>query len=163
MKALLTSLLAASLLLTVTTSLAEPVDFELPDLTGKKQRLSDYRGKWVVVNYWATWCPPCLEEMPDLDDFHVRHKDKDAVVLGVNMEDIGVDQLSRFVDSLMVSYPILRDKPRPFTELGNITGMPTSFIVSPEGEVVAYQVGIIRAQDLDAFLARKAGKVSSKD
>ena len=163
MKALLTSLLAASLLLTVTTSLAETVDFELLDLTGKKQRLSDYRGKWVVVNYWATWCPPCLEEMPDLDDFHTRHKDKDAVVLGVNMEDIGVEQLSRFVDSLMVSYPILRDKPRPFTELGNIPGMPTSFIVSPEGEVVAYQVGIIRAQDLDAFLERKAGKVSSKD
>ena len=163
MKALLTSLLAASLLLTVTTSPAETVDFELLDLTGKKQRLSDYRGKWVVVNYWATWCPPCLEEMPDLDDFHVRHKDKDAVVLGVNMEDIGVEQLSRFVDSLMVSYPILRDKPRPFTELGNIPGMPTSFIVSPEGEVVAYQVGIIRAQDLDAFLERKAGKVSSKD
>ena len=61
----------------------------MPDLSGKMRSLEDYRGKWVIVNYWATWCPPCQEEIPDLVDFHDSHKDTDAVVLGVNFEDIG--------------------------------------------------------------------------
>ncbi|MEW8429404.1 MAG: TlpA family protein disulfide reductase, partial [gamma proteobacterium symbiont of Ctena orbiculata] len=65
---------------------AETVDFELPGLDGKRYRLSDYRGKWVLVNYWATWCPSCREELPELEVFHNNHKDTDAVVLGVAME-----------------------------------------------------------------------------
>ncbi|MBI5041729.1 MAG: TlpA family protein disulfide reductase, partial [Gammaproteobacteria bacterium] len=61
---------------------AEPVDFSLPDVQGKQRNLSEFRGQWVVVNFWATWCPPCLEEIPDLVLFHERHQAKDAMVLG---------------------------------------------------------------------------------
>ena len=76
---------------------AKTVDFELAGLEGKRHKLSDYRGKWVVVNYWATWCPPCLEEMPELEMFHNNHKDKDAIVLGVNLEKIDAALLRGFV------------------------------------------------------------------
>jgi thiol-disulfide isomerase/thioredoxin len=62
------------------------VDFSMSGIDGKEYRLSDFKGKWVLVNFWATWCPPCLEEMPELEIFHSRHKDSNAVVIGVNYE-----------------------------------------------------------------------------
>ena len=72
-------------------------DFTLPDIDGRAHSLSDYRGKWVLVNYWATWCPPCLEELPELEVFHTNAEGK-AVVLGVNMEEIDEPQLRAFVE-----------------------------------------------------------------
>lgn len=129
------------------------VDFSLPDLDGKPHTLSQHRGKWVVVNYWATWCPPCLKEMPELEDFHARHEHKDAVVLGVNMEDVSVERLREFVDEYFISFPILRDRPRPRTELGTIPGLPTSFLIRPDGRLAARQVGPLTAEHLEKFIA----------
>ena len=116
---------------------AEPVDYSLPDLTGKTHSIADYRGKWVIVNYWATWCPPCQEEIPDLVDFNERHKDKDAVVIGVNFEDIDQEQLASFVDSFLISYPVLRSEPLPATPLGPVPGLPTTYIIAPDGSPVS--------------------------
>jgi thiol-disulfide isomerase/thioredoxin len=143
------------LLLLNTTGMAEPVDYSLPDLQGKEHSLADYRGKWVVVNYWATWCPPCQEEIPDLVDFHDRHKEHDAVVIGINFEDIGEEQLATFVDSFMITYPILRSEPLAVTPLGDIPGLPTTFIIAPDGSPVARQVGPITGKQLDEYIARK--------
>lgn len=140
---------------------AESIDFALPDLKGQTHRLSDYRGKWVVVNYWATWCPPCLDEIPELEVFHDAHKDSDAVVLGVNLEDIGLEQLHTFVEEQFISYPILVDQPRARTELGIVPGMPTTYVVSPSGEVVARQVGPITKEMLEAFLERQKAQRAS--
>ena len=132
-------------------STATTVDFTLPDLEGGEKRLSDFRGKWVVVNYWATWCPPCLEEMPELELFHNTHKET-AVVLGVNMETIDPAILKAFVNDQFLSYPILLDTPRPKTELGTIPGLPTTYLVSPEGAVVARQVGTVTGEMLERFI-----------
>jgi len=137
------------------TGVAEPVDYSLPDVNGKKHSLADYRGKWVIVNYWATWCPPCQEEIPDLVEFHDRHKDDDAVVIGINFEDIGEEQLSAFVDSFLISYPILRSEPLAETPLGSIPGLPTTFIIAPDGSPVARQVGPVTGKQLDDYIARK--------
>ncbi|MBT2969781.1 MAG: thiol-disulfide oxidoreductase [gamma proteobacterium symbiont of Ctena orbiculata] len=131
---------------------AETVDFELPGLDGKHYRLSDYRGKWVLVNYWATWCPPCREELPELEVFHNNHKDTDAVVLGVAMERIEMPRLKAFVDEQFLSYPILIAKPAARTELGRVPGLPTSFLVNPEGKLVARQVGPLTLEDLESFI-----------
>ncbi len=141
-------------------ALAETVDFALQDLDGRKHRLSDYRGKWVLVNYWATWCPPCLEEIPELEVFHSNHKDSDAVVLGVNMEDIELAKLRVFVAEQFISYPILRARPESVSPLGSISGLPTSYLVSPQGRVVARQVGPITAQLLEDYLDRQAAKIN---
>ncbi|MCU7844004.1 MAG: TlpA family protein disulfide reductase [Candidatus Thiodiazotropha sp. (ex Monitilora ramsayi)] len=133
--------------------MAEPVDFELEGLDGKTYKLSDYRGKWVLVNYWATWCPPCREELPELEVFHANHKDKDAVVLGVAMERIKKERLQAFVDDQFISYPILMMKPAASTELGRVPGLPTSYLIDPKGELAARQVGPVTLEDLEAFIA----------
>jgi len=141
---------------------AETVDFSLPDLKGTIKNLSDYRGKWVVVNYWATWCPPCLTEIPELISFHETHKDKDAVVIGVALEDIELAELNEFVESYFLNYPILRKKPAAKSNLGIISGLPTSFLVSPKGEVIAKQTGGVTAKMIEDFIAeQKQSKTSA--
>jgi len=148
-------LVVVFIILFAVTGVAEPVDYSLPDVNGKKHSLADYKGKWVIVNYWATWCPPCQEEIPDLVEFHDRHKDDDAVVIGINFEDIGEEQLSAFVDSFLISYPILRSEPLAETPLGSIPGLPTTFIIAPDGSPVARQVGPVTGKQLDDYIARK--------
>ncbi len=130
------------------------VDFTLKDLQGKTHNLSDYRGKWVIVNYWATWCPPCLEEIPDLSDFHDEHKDKDAVVLGINNEELPLAKLTDFSESYLVSYPIL-PAPRNASAdymLGPVPALPTTYIVSPAGRVMARQVGPLTSEMIESFM-----------
>jgi len=134
---------------------AEPVDFSLPDIQGVTHKLSEYRGKWVVVNYWATWCPPCLSEIPELVDFHEEHKDKDAVVIGVNFEDIGVSGLKQFSEEYFINYPVLQEKPAASSALGPIPGLPTSYLVSPSGELIARQVGPVTAKLITDFIAKQ--------
>jgi thiol-disulfide isomerase/thioredoxin len=135
---------------------AEPVDFTLPDLEGKSVKLSDFRGKWVVVNYWATWCPPCLDEIPELVDFHETYRDKNAVVIGVDFEDIELEKLKTFVEDYFMSYPVLRMKPAPRSELGIISGLPTTFLISPKGELKAKQTGPITAKMIEDFIAQES-------
>lgn len=139
-------------LVMISVAQAEPRDFTLPDLDGKNRKLSDFRGKWVVVNYWATWCPPCLKEIPDLIEFHDAHKDKDAVVIGVAFEDISSKELRGFVDSYFIEYPILRQKPAARSDLGAISGLPTSFLISPDGELIAQQTGPVSAKMIEDFI-----------
>lgn len=132
---------------------AGPVDFTLPDLEGKSHRLSDYRGQWVLVNYWATWCPPCREELPELEIFHSNSEGR-AVVLGVNVEAIKHAELAAFVETQFLSYPVLVAGPRPSPQqrLGKLTGLPTSFLISPEGRLVAREVGPVTARAIRQFI-----------
>jgi len=155
-KILLTCLLCFS-----STVWADVGNFTLPDINGNKVNLSDYRGKWVVVNYWATWCPPCLQEIPELIAFHEDHQKKDAIVLGVAFEDITLPDLKEFVEEYFINYPILLQKPAPKSELGVITGLPTSFLIGPNGEIVAQQTGPVTAKLIENFIAEQL-KTSEK-
>ncbi|MFA5531100.1 MAG: TlpA disulfide reductase family protein [Thiohalomonadaceae bacterium] len=143
-------------LLTGAQALAGGVDFALMGIDGKSHRLSDFRGKWVVVNYWASWCPPCVEEMPELVSFHERHKDRDAVVLGVNMDEaVLAEDIARFVEQFLVSYPVLLSEP-DMLALGPINGLPTTFLVSPDGRVVAQKLGMVTAEGIESFIASES-------
>ncbi|MBF0256136.1 MAG: TlpA family protein disulfide reductase [Gammaproteobacteria bacterium] len=122
------------------------------DLQGKQQDLSQYRGKWVVVNYWATWCPPCLKEMPELESFHNNHKAERAVVVGINMENISEERLRKFVGDQGVSFPIVPTKPASKSVFGKLDGMPTTYLIDPKGELVAKQEGGITANELENFI-----------
>jgi thiol-disulfide isomerase/thioredoxin len=131
-------------------------DLDLKDLDGKVHKLSDYRGKWIVVNYWATWCPPCRREIPDLVDFHNKHKESDAVVLGVNHEYATVKELKNFKKKYKMSYPVLQATPRTPSIDREIRGLPTTYLVNPEGQIVAVQSGPISAEMLEGYINRKA-------
>ena len=124
----------------------------LTDLQGVEHSLADYRGKWVIVNYWATWCPPCLEEIPELIQLHNEHKGRNAVVWGINREDIPLADLKAFVAKQQISYPIFQVPADSTSPLGPVLGIPTTYLVSPKGEVVARHVGLVTVQKLEAFL-----------
>lgn len=150
------------LLMTAPAVADGPVDFSLQDLDGNARTLSEFRGKWVVVNYWATWCPPCLEEIPDLVDFHARHQATDAVVIGINYEDIPAPQLRAFAEEYFINYPILQaEDMRPAHERLGVGGLPTTYIISPEGEPVARQVGGITDEVLEDYIKRKQAERAS--
>jgi thiol-disulfide isomerase/thioredoxin len=141
------------------------IELSLKDIDGNLHTLAEHRGKWVVVNFWATTCPPCIQEMPELSDFHDRHKDKDAVVLGVNFEDIRLSWMRAFLDSVDVTYPILPWGTSPATPFGLIMALPTTFIVSPSGTSVARYTGQITAADIEAYIegeARQTGKPATE-
>ena len=148
-------LFTCAVLLLATGAKGSQDDFTLPDMDGRSHSLSDYRGKWVLVNYWATWCPPCLEELPELEVFHSGAEGK-AVVLGVNMEEIEKPELRAFVDQQFLSFPILVASARPSRDqlIGPVDAMPTSYLVTPQGEVVARQVGQITAAAINGFIER---------
>ncbi|MEN8213377.1 MAG: TlpA disulfide reductase family protein [Pseudomonadota bacterium] len=131
-------------------------DLDLKDLDGKVHKLSDYRGKWVVVNYWATWCPPCRREIPELAKFHEQHKEHDAVVLGVNHEYATLKELQNFKKKYKMNYPVLQATPKTPSIDRAIRGLPTTYLVNPEGKVVAVQSGPIDADMLEGFISRGA-------
>ncbi len=131
--------------------LANPVDLELTDIEGKQFKLSDYRGKWVVLNYWATWCPPCLEEIPELVLYHEAHKDSDGVVIGIDMEMLQPRVLEQFVDDNFISYPIVplvEDMPA----FDNVDNFPTTYLIDPDGIAVVKHVGSVTADAIEEFI-----------
>ncbi len=133
---------------------ASAIEMPLVGIDGKNINLSDYQGNWVVVNYWATWCPPCIEEMPELQAFHDDNIDKGAMVIGINSESIGKQQLESFLDTYFISYPIFTSQPAQKSELGLIPGLPTTFLVSPEGKVVARQIGPVTGKMIEMFIQK---------
>jgi len=133
-------------------------EFMYRDLDGVEYRLENYKGKWVVVNYWATWCAPCVKEIPDLIEFHDKHQNKDAVVIGVNMEETSDENVRKFLARFKVNYPMLLAEPDSRSPLGEIKGLPTTFIVSPDGNVVHQELGRVTYAELEDIIRRKSSK-----
>jgi thiol-disulfide isomerase/thioredoxin len=154
-------MLFAAALLAASAFAGDKVEFTLPDLDGKPVSLSDYRGKWVIVNFWATWCPPCLEEIPDFVDLYEDSRDS-LVVLGVNYEEVNPEYLREFVNSHMISYPVMHMEPLPVTPLGPVSGLPTTYIVSPQGELMARQEGSVTREVIEKYIARKQAELAQK-
>ncbi len=127
---------------------------DLNGLDDRNAKLSDYLGKWVVVNYWATWCPPCREEMPELQAFHDHHANHDGVVLGVNTEVLDAEVIQSFLEEYFVTYPNFVSGPVSKTEIGSIPGLPTTFLISPEGNVEARQVGGVTRKMIENFIQK---------
>lgn len=144
----------AGLLLALVVSGAKAADFKVVDTTGKTHTLSGYKGKWVLVNYWATWCPPCLEEIPDLIAMH-ESKKNNIVVIGVAQDYRSAKQVTEFADGLFVNYPIVLGTPQVVNQIGPVQGLPTTYLFNPEGKMVAQQVGAITREAVESYIASK--------
>ena len=146
---------AATLLLAVGSASAQ--GFVFKDMQGQAQRLSDYRGKWVLVNFWATWCPPCLEEIPDLIALHDAHKKTDLVVIGVAL-DSTMDSVVEFVAKKKISYPIVFGDYEMASQIGEVEALPTSFLFDPAGKLVSYQEGMVTRSSVESYIKGKNKK-----
>ena len=113
-------------------------DFELNSVDNKKYKLSDLRGKVVVLNFWATWCGPCRMEIPDFNELYLKHKDEGLIILGISTDDTEVGLLN-FLKAYKMEYPVLYGSSRQITEISNeyggIMALPTSIIIDRNGEI----------------------------
>lgn len=130
---------------------AQTTGFTFTDHTGKKLTLSDYKGKWVLINFWATWCPPCLKEIPDLVSLYESRK-KDVMIIGVAMDYRDPKTVLKFVKSLSISYPIVLGDRKIAAQIGPVSMLPTTYLFNPEGKPAAYKVGLISREDLEEFM-----------
>lgn len=147
----------AGLLLALTTAWVQAADFRMTDTNGKTHTLSGYKGKWVLVNYWATWCPPCLEEIPDLIALH-ENKKNNLVVIGVAMDYRNAKQVTDFAEGLLVEYPIVLGTAQVVRQVGPVPGLPTTYLYNPDGKMVAQQVGAITREAVESYLASKTAR-----
>ena len=116
-------------------------DFTLTTLQGEEVTLSDYKGKIVFLNFWATWCEPCIEEMPHMQSVYEKHPDIAMLAVNLTGKDLGIDVVKQFVDELGVTFPILLDEAHVVGKQYNILALPTSYIIDTEGRVFKEVVG----------------------
>lgn len=129
----------------------QAVDFTLLDVEGKALQLSSYRGRWVIVNFWATWCAPCLREIPELSWVNEKYNTK-AAVIGINYETINNISLKRFIREHNIDYPVVRIGEQPLTPFEPLIGLPSTFFVNPQGYYVARHTGAVTARDIKKLI-----------
>jgi len=118
----------------------EAYNFTVRDIDGTEYRLSDYRGKVVVLNFWATWCPPCREEMPAMNRAHKKLSKDNVVILAINVGE-DEDTIFEFTGNYPVDFPLLMDKEGKVIKRYPVMGLPTTYIISPTGIVTHRTVG----------------------
>lgn len=141
--------------------------FTLTDIDGKKVSLSDYKGKAVLVNFWATWCGPCKEEIPWFEDLHKQYASQGFEILGVSNDDIDKDDKAEmikdteavrtFAAKMQMNYPVLLDGDSIATPYGGVDSLPTSFFIDRNGIVVAETNGLHPREEIEADIKKALG------
>jgi len=118
-------------------------DFELQTVNGETMQLSDLRGEKVLLNFWATWCPPCRAEMPDMQNYHEEYDD--GVILAVNLLETeqNIAQVEDFLEEFAISFPILLDETTEVTTSYNAFALPTSYFINKDGTIDSMAIGAI--------------------
>ncbi len=116
-------------------------DFTLPDLAGDNLTLSDFKGKVVILNFWATWCPPCRREIPDFVYLYEKYKDEGLVIIGVNLDRGDSRAVKQFSENYKIDYPIVLGNVNVTQDYGGIRGIPTTFVIDRNGDIKEKYVG----------------------
>jgi peroxiredoxin len=116
-------------------------DFTFPGLDGKKVSLSDYKGKVVLVNIWATWCPPCVDEMPSMEKLYQKFKGQNFEILAVSIDASGLKAVAPFMRKFNLTFPALIDSKGAINAVYGVTGVPESFIIDKQGILTKKIVG----------------------
>ena len=126
------------------------LNFTLKDIGGRDVKLSSFKGKVILLNFWATWCGPCKVEIPWFNEFHQKYKDRGLVVLGISADDT-VEQLKPFVAEHRMMYPVLVGKGRDDVQeaLGPVWGLPTTLMISRDGKVCHTHMGLAKKADFE--------------
>jgi thiol-disulfide isomerase/thioredoxin len=130
-------------------------EFVFEDMQGKTHRLSEYRGKWVLVNFWATWCPPCLSEIPELSSLHDAHRNTDLIVIGIAMDYRSSKSVAEFAQAHHISYPVVLGNRKILAQIGELEVLPTSYLYAPNGEQVSYQAGEVTRESVETYIKNK--------
>ncbi len=130
----------------------QTADFTLLDLQGKRWHLRDLKGKVVLVNFWATWCPPCRKEMPDLQALYDKYKDQGFVVLSISDEETA--KVSPFIAERKITYPVLLDPGRKINDAFIVEGIPKSFVYDREGKMVAQSIDMRTRNQFQQMLSQ---------
>ncbi len=124
-------------------------DFALKDADGKTVHLSDYRGKVVLLDFWATWCGPCRIEVPWFTELQRQNKDKGFEVLGVAMDDEGWQAVKPFVAELKINYRVVIGNDDTARSYGGVDALPTTFLIDREGKIAAIHIGLANRRDFE--------------
>lgn len=123
-------------------------EFHLQDLWGREARSSDLKGKVILVNFWATWCPPCLYEIPHFVELHEKYSREGLIILGISMDQSGKEHVKSFVEEKGIPYQTLMGDDKIVEDFGGIQGLPTTFVIDREGKIAEKLVGY---HDFHAF------------
>ena len=132
-------------------------DFTLTTLDGKQVKLSDYRGKAVLLNFWATWCGPCKVEIPWFMDFEKQYGPQGLVVLGVAMDDDGKSSVDKFAKEMKIDYTVLLGNDDVADQYGGVAGLPTTFYLDRNGKVVKKIEGLAGEGDIEDAIKAALG------
>ena len=125
----------------------EAPNFELKDVNGKTVKLSDFRGKTVMVDFWATWCGPCQIEIPWFMDFERKYKDQGFVVIGVAMDDEGWQVVKPFIEQMKMNYRVVIGNDHTADLYGGIEALPTTVLIDRDGRIASTHVGLAGKQE----------------
>ena len=138
---------------------AEIPQLQVQTVDGKAYDLASHRGKWVVVNFWATWCAPCLQEMPELSALHAMRSNVEVV--GLAYEDIEPAEMQAFLKARPVAYPIaILDVYDPPKDFATPRGLPMTYLIAPDGKVAKQFVGPINAHEIEQAISAAGGKAA---
>jgi peroxiredoxin len=144
-------------------------DFSLKDASGKTVKLSEYRGKVVLLNFWATWCGPCKIEIPWFIDFQQQYKDRDLVVLGISLDDDGWTSVKPYVELKKINYRVAIGTEELSTLYGGVDSLPTTFMIDRAGRIASTHLGLVSKSEyqteiqdlLDGKELKRSGALSS--
>ena len=133
-------------------------DFTLTTLDGKTMKLSDLRGKAVLLNFWATWCEPCKVEMPWFVDLQNKYASQGLQVVGVAMDDASPSEISSFAKKLGVNYPVLIGKEEVGAQYGGIEYLPSTFYISRDGKILDHVFGLVSKSEIETNIHKALGQ-----